>query len=296
MSGSKRHHFLPVFYVKVFTNPDGFFHVYDVRKKVFKNNGGKFAPSTQFYEHFGNSILMNGIQDNYVEESYTEMDNRIAAIIRKIQQGRDAELDSDEWQILQYFVAITHWRIPANTNKVKDFISQAKSIEDLKMKLIDKPTGQPASDKEQMELLTKIKADKEFYKYIKLGLPAITYPEIFQKDFTNAGHIIPFKFPLPKLLSDNPIIYANPGKQSLHTDDFIFPLTPTNMLIRHRFKKLTVHPGVRILIDMMQLVQANEYVSSSDLEYPLKLQQTYLEFYGSVEKLREAIFAGITEG
>lgn len=293
MSESKRHHFLPVFYAKGFANPDGFFYVFDVIKNVFKNNGRKFAPSTQFYEHYGNTTTLGGTNDNYIEEQYSQIDKQMAAIIQKVAAGGRNNLNEHEWQMIQYFVNIIYWRIPANTQKVKDYIDNATSLKDFRMLLKDQTTGELASENEHSELLKKIKEDREFYKYIKLALPAITYPEIFAKEFNNSATIFTFPFELPKLLGDNPIIFRNPGKVSRHHDDFVFPLTPQEILFRHRLKNPQVHTSIRILIDMMQVLQANEYVVSSDLEYPIKLLQTFSDFFSSVDELRTAIFAGI---
>ena len=72
----------------------------------------------------------------------------------------------------------------------------------------------------------------------KLMLPVITYPEIFQKDFSDHATIITFPSDnLGKLVSDNPFVYKRPGAESLHRDEFIFALTPKQLLFRHRQKK-----------------------------------------------------------
>lgn len=295
MSHSNRHHYLPVFYSKGFTNPDGFFYVFDVVKGEFKNHGRKFAPSTQFYEHYGNTISLGGESDNYIEDQYTKMDTEMSGIIRKIAGGGRNELTEHEWQMIQYFVNVIYWRIPANTNKVKQYIAEANSLRSFRMHLKNEKTGALASEEEHLELLQKIKQDVDFYKYIKLGLPAITCPEIFEKDFNNSATIFCFDFELPKLLGDNPIIYRNPDSVSRHQDDFVFPITPKEVLFRHRLKIPRVYAPVRVMIDMLQVMQAKEYVVCSDLEYPLKSRDTFSTMYGSIEKLREAIFAGVIE-
>jgi hypothetical protein len=296
MSKSKRHHFIPVFYLKHFTNDDGFFYMYDVKKGKIKNNGQRFAPSTHFYEHHGNTFF-NGIESTeFIESSFTNWDTRVANIYKKIvnrDEGEGYTLNSVEWTMLQYFVNIMYWRNPSNTDKVKAYIRNASSISDLKLKIMDRSTGNRASNEKEVEMLELIKADPEFYKFLKLMLPMITFPEIFKKKENDFAHIFPFPNGLPKLVSDNPIIYRNIEGESLHTDEFIFPLTPTQILIRNRMKGIIVYSPIRVLIDMMLLIQAREYVSCTDLKYPLLLQAAYKTSYSSVEHLREDIFKHI---
>lgn len=292
MSLTKRHHFIPVFYLQQFTNENNQFYIYLVREEKFKDNGRLFYPSQQFYEHYGNTVYYGKEESDFIEQGFSDMDSQVGAIIKKISTGREWTLKSEEWVMLQYFVNIVYWRIPANTEKVKEYIKNAKSISDFRLKLMDSTTNKRVSSDEEMKLLEKIKADPEFYKFLKLMLPAITYPEIFEKANKDFAHIFPFPYAnrLPKLVSDSPIIYRRPGSESLHTDEFIFPITPSQILFRHRFSSLLVHSYVRVFVDMLLLLQANEYVSCTDIEYPEKLKWTFQKQFNSIEHLRETIF------
>ena len=292
MSFTKRHHFIPVFYLKHFTNDDGLFYIYDVHKGEFKNRGRKFAPSTHFYEHFGNTTYFGNNSSDFIEHSYTKFDNKVADIYKKIaNKSIDGEyiLTPYEWTMLQYFINILYWRNPSNRQAITHLIHNAKSLKDLRLKLMDQDTGERISGERELEFLNKIKEEPEFYKFYKSMLPGITYPEIFKKE-DDFAHIFPFPFNLPKLVSDNPIIYRNPGKESLHTDEMIFVLTPTQALIRNKMSGLIIHSVVRILIDMMFVMQAKEYVSSTDLKYPITLREEYQKRFTSIDHLRETIF------
>ncbi|WP_133055379.1 hypothetical protein [Niastella koreensis] len=95
-------------------------------------------------------------------------------------------------------------------------------------------------------------------------------------------------------MSDNPIIYRTPGYESLDAKDFIFPLSPTYMLFRHRTTRITVNPLIRVLLDMLFLVQANEYVSCVSKEYPQQLYNAFQkDFSSSIDRLREEVFSCI---
>lgn len=290
MNTSRRHHFIPKFYLKHFTDEDGMFYIYDVKNNVFKNNGKKFAPRTHFYETNSNTVSFGGELSSFIEESYGSYDCDVAEIYRKItDRSGDFDLTSHEWTLLQYFINILYWRNPSNRKQLEDRIQQANCLKDLHLRLLDAKGGRPVSKEMQTEFLGKLKDDPDFVKYQKLIVPAFTYQEIFTKE-NDYAHIFRFPFNLPKLVSDNPIIYRYPGKISLHIDEMIFPLTPTQILIRNRFDSLTIHSVVRIYIDMLLLMQAKEYVACTDPSYPISLKEQFHHRFTSVDELRQTLF------
>lgn len=294
MSKTKRHHFIPVFYLKQFTNENNQFYIYDVKKQTFRGNGRLFYPSQQFYEHYGNTTYYKEESDD-IEQRFSKIDSEVGAVLKKIITTGLSTLVENDWVLLQVFVKILYWRIPANTDKVKAYIQQATSLKDLDLKPIETLTGQPSFDKE-LAVLEKIKRDSDFHKYFKLVLPKITHREFLKNHFTTVFSIIPFPAvkQIPKLMSDNPIIYRTPGYESLDAKEFIFPLSPTYMLFRHRATRITVSPVIRVLLDMLFLVQAHEYVSCVSKEYPQQLYDAFQkDFSSSVDRLREEVFSCI---
>jgi hypothetical protein len=264
-----------------------------VKQAKFKGNGRLFYPSQQFYEHYSNTTRYGNEESDFIERKFSDKDEKVSKIITKIKAGGGNNLTTDEIMLLQYFVNIMYWRIPSNTNKVKNYISKATDLSAFRMIIKDTITNERVSEQDEKSVLQKMKADTEFYKYIKLLLPAVTFPEIFNKPHKDFAHIFPFPFSdrLPKLVSDNPIIYRRPGAESLHTDEFIFPLTHSDYLFRHRLNGLTIHSVVRILIDMLLLLQAYEYVSVTEIKYPSMLIEQYNKQFRSIEHLRETLFS-----
>jgi hypothetical protein len=295
MSITRRHHFIPVFYLKNFTDNDGLFYIFDKGKQTFKNKGKKFAPKSHFFEFEGNTTYYNLEPSDFIEKSFSNWDSKVADVYRKIINAKNGayNLNPHEWTLLQYFINILYWRNPSNEHMVKEYIAKAKSISDFKMKLIRKHSNKRASINEEIDLLNKIKQDADFPKFLKSMLPAITYSEIFKKKENDFAHIFSFPLGLPKVVSDNPIIYRNLENETLHTDDFIFPLSPTQLLIRNKLSGLVIHGAVRILIDMMLFMQAKQYLSCTDLKYPLILQEQFSKSFSSIEDLRKAIFRNI---
>lgn len=162
----------------------------------------------------------------------------------------------------------------------------------MKLRLLKKATNEQVGINEEMELLRKIQEDNDFPKFLKSMLPAVTYPEIFRKKENDFAHIISFPSGMPKVVSDNPIIYRNLPNETLHTDEYIFPLSPTQLLIRNKFKGVIIPSFVRVMIDLMLLLQAKEYISCTDQKYPLMLLD-YSTKFSSIEDLREKIFKNI---
>src|SRR5688572_22749913 len=107
MSKSKRHHFIPVFYLKNFTNEDGLFYIYDIKNDKFKNNGEGFAPKTHFFEWEGNTVFYEPEPSDFLENGFTNWDNNVANIYNKIVSFENDfayHLKGEEWTMLQYFV------------------------------------------------------------------------------------------------------------------------------------------------------------------------------------------------
>jgi hypothetical protein len=126
-------------------------------------------------------------------------------------------------------------------------------------------------------------------------MPAFTYHHRLQKEEKDLVHIINFPYPLPRLISDNPIILRNPNSVSPHLDDMIFPLTPNKILFRNELPKMITHSYVRVMIDAMLLLQSNEFVATTDLKYPILLLKLYEVEYKSIEALRNQIFGNVGE-
>jgi len=54
---SWRHHYLPVFYLKGFTNENKKFLIFDKEQNRFIKNGKEFSPSSYFFKKDANTFL-----------------------------------------------------------------------------------------------------------------------------------------------------------------------------------------------------------------------------------------------
>lgn len=293
MKISKVHHYIPEFYLKQFTNEQGLFHIYNVKKQSFKKHGQLFAPSSHFYELNANTVTYGVESSDFLEQSLATIDNSAGDIYKKISDKAGSGeylLSSEEWTFLQYFISIMYWRNPSTNVLVEQKIKNASCLKDLGLILRSKDKDAPVGGEEELALFNKAKSDTDFLKFYKAMIPNLTYVDRLRVRDNDFAHIFTFPIGLPKLVSDNPIIYRNPGQVSIHLDDMIFPITPIQVLIRNKYSGLIVHSCVRILIDMLLVLQANKYVACTDLKYPISLVEEYDKRFKSVGELRETIF------
>ena len=281
-----KHHFVPVFYLKHFTLDDGFFYIFDVTRNKFKKNGQKFSPDSHFYLVNLNTVY-NGLEKTeFVETAFSKHDNAISKIVDKIAQDESNQLTPHEWTYLQYFINILYWRNPSATAQLTKLIGEAQNLSPFGMSMRNTTTGQRLTDEEERRWTLD---NPEFVKYLRLSISGSTYPQVFAK--TEQDHVTIITFPpgLPKLVSDNPVIYLNEEGESLHTAPLIFPITPTKVLFRHLRPNLTLINGIRVMIDMILFAQATNYVSCTDHRYPALLSAAYNEKYTSVQPLKHKL-------
>ncbi|MDR3716724.1 MAG: DUF4238 domain-containing protein [Puia sp.] len=278
-----KQHFVPEFYLKNFTDEDGLFYIYNVRKGRFKKGDNRFSPASHFFVPDINTVFSKGNASYFVENSFTKHDTLISNIFAKIKERGATQLIPAEWTHLQYFTNILYWRNPNNTAQLEDLVTNAKNLSVFGAKLINKTTGERESDDRERELIK----DPQFIRFLRGQMPGITYPEIFTKQEQDHATIITFPDGLPKLVSDNPVISLHEQGQSLHTSGMIFPLTPTKVLFRHDRRELIVQSFVKVMIDMLLPAQATNYVSCTDQSYVLQLLENYRKHYSSVDLLKD---------
>lgn len=119
MNVTRKHHYLPVFFLKGFVNDEGAFSVFDCKKRQLKK--GRYFPSSHFFEFGRNTTNFEGTVSDFTEKGYGTKDNRFAKLFHKIQQCPGIpELDEMEMFALQEFISNTFWRIPKNDALFKE--------------------------------------------------------------------------------------------------------------------------------------------------------------------------------
>ncbi|TFF37714.1 DUF4238 domain-containing protein [Mucilaginibacter psychrotolerans] len=290
MGRSVAHHYLPQFYLKGFTDVAGLFLIYQIRRGAFKMNGKRFSPASHFFVPKDNTVIFGGVEDNFIEESYSRMESKTAKVfdkIRAVNEGYD--LAETDIPMLQYFAAELFWRLPAQ-QPVLAKMAETPSLKQLGISLKNKDTGETV---DHPEIEQRILQHPNYTKLLRTMMPLMTYPRLF--DCKSPVTIFTFPKGLPAICSDNPLILRHPEKLDLYQDDFILPLTENKILIRIKKLKPRFWSTVKIDIDMLVLLQSNEYACCTDERYPAMLKDLFQKKYQSTDRLRAGIFESIDD-
>lgn len=287
---SWRHHYIPEFYLRGFTNKENKFKIYDVQRKQLIRNGKDFSTESFFFEENGNTILTIKGEDDFIEKGFAQIDNRIAGLFNKIRNSDSSTrfgLSENDMPALQHFVSVLFWRIPSNYDKIKKLI-QEKELHELGLLIKSKLTNEIIRD-EQFE--SRIKNDPAFFKTLKVLLPYLTYKRLLDCDTPLTIQTFPKE--LPSICSDNPLIFKKSDLPDIYYDDFIFPLTNRHVLIRANKINEKAPSTIKIMIDQIILMQAQKYVSCTDLKYIEMLNQLNETNKQSVDELKKMVFKNL---
>jgi hypothetical protein len=284
-----KHHYLPQFYLKNFTNGQGQFRIWSVRQGNFKKGGQFFSPASHFFLPDDNTIPTEGLRDNYLEEFYSSMESRYARILEKIKAvDQNFGLDPQDVVLLNYFAGELFWRVPSQRPLIND-ITDIHKLNELGVAVIDKNTMRPL---DPVKFAEAFKADPSYFQRLRNVIPATTYWNLM--DCKWPGSVKTFPRTFPNICGDNPVILRRPDKPDPFLDDIIFPLTPNKVFFRIRDMRDVFAPNIKFYIDMLMLMQATEYVCCIDIEYPNLLKASFQENFESITDLRAFIFEHLT--
>lgn len=282
---SWRHHYLPEFYLKGFTNKDGRFKIFDVSKQSFIKNGKNFSTESYFFEVDGNTVITNNGADDFIERRFADTDSRVATLFHKIRTASENRfgLTEEDMPALQHFISVLFWRIPSSYDSIKQLISQ-RDLREFGLFIRSKETNEIVRNE---EFESRIRNDPNFFKAIKLILPYITYKRIL--DCRTPLTIQTFPEQLPAICSDNPIVFEN-SVPDIYYDDVIFPLTHTHVFVRAKGIDKNVMVDIKVLIDLVVLKQAKRYVCCTDTKYVEMLNKLFETKYESIDTLKAELF------
>lgn len=289
---SWRHHYIPEFYLKGFTNQSGKFKVFDVTRQSFVRNGKDFSPESYFYEEGGNTVITDNGPDDFIEKRYGDIDNTVAEVftrIRKSESGSKFNVTEKDMPALQFFASVLFWRLPTNYDDIRRIINE-KELHELGLFIRSRKTNEIVRD-EQTEM--RIRSNPNFFKATKLILPFITYRRLLS--CRTPLTIQTFPHQLPAVCSDNPVIFNGTNFPDIYYDDLILPLTHTHVFIRAKKLRNDAMTTIKIDIDLLVLKQARRYVSCTDMKYIEMLNRYYDSNYSSVAELKTKLFQTLIE-
>lgn len=259
---SWKHHYIPQFYLKNFTNSNNQFHIFLVKENRFKKNGKLFSPESHFFCTEGNTLHLENNSTDFLEKIfYKYIDDECSVIFDKIKASKERISDSDFVKI-EYLVSHLFWRTPRH-NKFVEALIKKEGLNNIGINIKSSVTNETIQHSKLEEQLIK---NGSFNKIVKAWLPMVSYKEILKsKSILNICNFFPGQ--LPSLISDNPLILRNPNNFNIYTDDFILPINREKVIIRAEKLKSGWENQARILIDLVLVLQADTFIATTDLRY-----------------------------
>ena len=167
---SKKHHYLPRYYLKGFTNSDDCFFVYDkCNDKIFLTN-----PDSSFFINKLNTVtLPDGNQSDFLESSYAEIESQSWNSLDNVRNStRKTPIEYSDKIHLFHFLLFLHWRLPNNikyVEKLSKKLFQDNSELDF-FKLYSK-----TSNTVPQEILERLRNSPAFKKSARMIVPFVPF-------------------------------------------------------------------------------------------------------------------------
>jgi hypothetical protein len=119
---SRKHHYLPRYYLKGFINNSGSFYIYDkTEDKIFVSNPDKF-----FLENNLNTIYFpDGTKSDFLEYVYSDLEGKSWESLDNIRQIPSLDhINITDKMRLFLFLLFLHWRLPSNFVELENLSDQ----------------------------------------------------------------------------------------------------------------------------------------------------------------------------
>jgi hypothetical protein len=284
-----KHHYLPQFFLKGFSNQQGKFMVWSVKESKFKGNGRFFSPASHFFLPNDNMVQTDGMPDDYLETIYSGNESRYARILEKVRAvDQDFGLNNEEVVWMNYFAGETFWRVPAQRPVINE-TTDLKRLNELGVAVMDRRTYHQIDPAQYVKW---VKGDPGYFQRLRNVLPAMNYWNMLDCNWPCT--VKTFTDPFPAICSDNPVILRHPEKADAFLDDIIFPLAPDKVFFRIKHMRDIFAPNIKFYIDMLMALQATDYVCCVEKEYLHWLMAVYKENFNSISEVRDFVFAHLT--
>lgn len=228
---SKRHHYLPVFYLNGFCDSEGLFFVFDKKQDDFLP---RCTPYSKFYSNHLNNYRFNGKPIfSYEEKYFSPMDSKGARILKQLMEfdlnGKDnfpPELMID----LAWFLTNLYWRSP-NSNAIFKEIIKKEGLNNSNFGFYNKEKGIKLNDKDIPEIKSQILNDDELQKLFRFIMPHINsnYDEMWKL----LQNYCVYDVPNASLISGDSPILVKPHELKLNNifEEIIFPISKKRVII-----------------------------------------------------------------
>lgn len=282
MNNSKRHHYIPKFFIKNFTDEDGKLFVYNKEKDTILKN--KQSPKGIFFENNRNTVDFSGHKLDNLEQFYSELDSKIAIDYLNIIKNKT--VTPEELTSLIFLVNLLKWRVPKSDlqfNKLKNDLSK----EELAIKIQIKNQNNDTA-KNTISHIENSDIFKESKRILLSILPLLeeNLLEIHNHSFFQINSVF------PSLIGDNPVIMENCDLNKI--GNFIFPLSSDITFIYKQKSKREMNNGALFCFhrDLTILDNSSNFIGCKSKEHLEKVIKMYKKIKedGKTAELEQQIF------
>jgi hypothetical protein len=225
---SKRHHYLPVFYLKGFADKNQQLFVYDkIRNEILEGQN----PNSKFYENHLNNFRPDGkVLFSFEEKLFTPSDTRVSVLFSKFRNTTNYEFSAYDKLELLHFLSQLYWRSPETHGKYIELIKK-EGFSNNNFQITK--AGKPVTDEEIPELIDKVLNDTETQKMFKHIIP-LTNGNIEElKKLVEKWKVIDLTTEQATFITgDNPFLINNKDIRIDNVfEELIFPLSKNKVLI-----------------------------------------------------------------
>ncbi len=277
---SKKHHYLPVFYLKGFADEAGKIHVYDkIKDEILLNQN----PESKFYVNHLNNYKFNGeVKFTLEEYMMNDFDSKGSKLFEKIKASKfhiTDPLSSVEKFELIGFLQKLYWRHPASSEVYVELIKK-EGLSNKYFSVGFKNRETPVSDDEIPDIKQQILSDPELQKVLKMVMPVqdSAHEEAWQiYDKFKIYGIESDAFSL--ITGDFPFLIKNEDRRMNNIfGDFITPLSKSRLLACTTQSPDFLDTLLITRINNSILHSSTRYIACESEEKIIKIVSIYKEF------------------
>lgn len=272
---SKKHHYLPVFYLKGFADENQQLFVYDkLRNEILEGQN----PTSKFYENHLNNFRANGkVLISLEERMFTPGDTRVSPLFSRFRITKNYEFSAVEKVEMLHFLSQLYWRSPETHEKYIELIKK----EGFSNKYFQvSKEGKPLKDDEIPELVDKILNDSESQKIFKHIIPLTNGSIEESKKLFDKWKVMDLNDEQAKLITgDNPFLINNTDFRIDNVfEELIFPLCKDKVLILSD-KSPDFFDSIALAnINVLILHQSNRFIASENRNHIESVIENYNHF------------------
>ncbi|HCH3755148.1 TPA: DUF4238 domain-containing protein [Vibrio parahaemolyticus] len=221
---SKKHHFIPQFYIKGFSDDNSDVFIFDKEYNKIAKSPKKSAQI--FYEEHLHTIKKFGQTSLIIEDAYGELEGILSKIVAQLKECSSEMLPElveipEFAKFMVLMMSVQYWRNPKNTCTANKLASDLLTLYD--QAIATNAEVMPFSRKD-LKFFQKKSKDETVLKFIQfLLLPLITFK--FNSEQLKGLKIIRLEGENEFLCSDNPVVIETIDSEFNFSGQVFYPIT-----------------------------------------------------------------------